>query len=151
MKNIEKNRKLLERPKVASWVGIFSTYRMVFSHLGQTLNKMDCSISRFQILLNLYFNGATTPIALSRKLDVSRANITTFLRRMIGDGLIETTTSDGGTEKRPAYRLSRKGISTFEKLLPQHIAEVENIMPVFSQEMLDSLTEIREKIAVKNK
>jgi DNA-binding MarR family transcriptional regulator len=118
--------KLLYRPKVKSWRILFRTHRAVFQYLDSEMRKKDCSISKFQILLLIYFNGPMTPVALSRSLNVSRANTTTFLRRIVKEGLIEATT-EGGSEKRPAFNLTPKGEEYFEGVFPDHIDDIEKI------------------------
>ena len=117
---------MLSRPKIKAWRILFRTHRMVFQYLDSELRKKNCSISKFQILVLLYFNGPMTPVALSRRLNVSRANITTFLRRIVKEGLIEPTT-EGGSEKRPAFNLTSQGEEYFEVIFPDHIEAIEKV------------------------
>ena len=135
---------MAENPKVKSWQKLFYTQQKVFTYLSGCMVKNDCTIPRFRILYNLYFNGAHTPIQLTKKLNVSRANITTFLSRLKSDKLVQT--SDGtGTEKRPAYVLSKKGEKYFEEILPQHIERIEQIFIEFPDEFLKILDAISDQ------
>lgn len=143
MGSYDKNLELLNKPKVKAWSEIFSTYRSVFSYLDAELQKKDCSISKFQILLHLYFNGPLTPVEISRKLSTSRANTTTFLRRISEDGLIETS-EDRGTAKRPAYKLGAKGIKYFEDIFPEHIENVEKVLEKLSEDTKETLRKIKD-------
>lgn len=78
-------------------------------------------------------------------MKVSRANITTFLKRLIEDGLIKSTL-ENGSEKRPAYQLTKKGVKFFETVLPSHIGNVKKKMPAFPEELIALLEEIPETL-----
>jgi len=126
--------KLLNRPKVKSWRILFRTHRAIFQFLDSELRKNDCSVSKFQILINLYFNGPMTPVQISRQLNVSRANTTTFLRRIVNEGFICTTT-ENGSAKRPAFDLTPKGEEYFEAAFPDHIAHIEKVNNFHNEEV----------------
>lgn len=145
MTDYEKNLELLNKPKIKAWSEIFSTYRSVFSYLDAELQKKHCSISKFQILLSLYFTGPMTPVEISRKLSTSRANTTTFLRRISDDGLIGPT-QERGTIKRPAYKLTKNGMKYFEEIFPQHILNVEKVLENFSKDTKETLNKIKKNI-----
>lgn len=146
MSNKKKNIELLDSPEVSSWRNLFLTYRAVFSELETKLLQVGCTVPRFQILLHLYLDEQLAPISISKKLKVSRANITTFLKRLIEDELIESTTINGATEKRPHYKLTLKGNKYFEKLLPGHIDNIKAIMKPFNKQTLNVFEEIRNNI-----
>src|SRR5688572_29592569 len=80
---------MLSEPQVKSWHSLMQAYRTVAQHLESSLLKSDCSLSRFQILYIIYFDGATPASVLVRKLGVTRGNISTFLKRKVLDGLLE--------------------------------------------------------------
>ncbi|RLA63711.1 MAG: hypothetical protein DRQ88_11100 [Epsilonproteobacteria bacterium] len=126
--------KLLYRPKVKAWRILFRTHRAVFQYLDSEMRKKDCSISKFQVLLLIYFNGPMTPVAFSKRLNVSRANTTTFLRRIVKEGLIEATI-EGGSEKRPAFNLTVKGEEYFERVFPEHIKAVEKVFNYHNEDV----------------
>lgn len=134
---------LMDKSKVQSWMSLFNSYRNVFSYLDHQLSKYDCSVAKFQILYNLYFNSSMTPVQLAKKLRVSRANISGFIRRMSLDGLI-LTSLENGSSKRPAYKLSKKGTLSFEEIFPVHIENIEKIFTSFSQEQIELLNTISE-------
>lgn len=79
-------------------------------------------------------------------MKVSRANITTFLKRLTDDGLIRTTL-ENGSEKRPAYELTKKGIKFFETVLPSHLGNVEKIMTRFPDEFIELLEAIPDSLS----
>lgn len=78
-------------------------------------------------------------------MKVSRANITTFLKRLTDDELI-TTTTENGSEKRPDYTLTKKGVKFFEQVLPSHIGNVEKVMTPFPSELIELLEAIPDSL-----
>ena len=141
MKNTEKVSKLLASPEVSSWRALFNAFKSLSSEFESSLLEHDCSVPRFQILLHLHTTGPHTPVTLSRLMKVSRANITTFLKRLTEDGLINSTI-ENGSEKRPAYELTKKGVKYFELVLPSHISNVKKKMPAFPEEFISLLEEV---------
>lgn len=145
MKNSDKVTKLLGSPEVRSWRALFNAFKALSTHLEKSLIELDCTVPRFQVLLHLHTTGPHTPVALSRLMMVSRANITTFLKRLSEDDLIQTTT-ENGSEKRPAYELTKNGVKFFEQVLPAHISNVERIVTPFPEEMIETLESIPESL-----
>jgi len=136
---------MLDGKRIVGWSTIFATYKSIFNFLDCELQKKDCSISKFQILLNLYFNGPMTPVEISRKLNTSRANTTTFIKRILTKELI-IPTHERGTLKRPAYKLTREGENYFEKLFPQHVSNVDRVMEILKPDFLQVLEKIQKNI-----
>lgn len=134
---------LMARPKVESWLTILNTYKAIFNHLDMRLQEQGCSISRFQILINLKLQDDVTPVKLAKRMQVSRANMSTFLKRLINDGLVKTQIS--ANSKRPTYLLSSKGEKYLANIFPRHIEDVETIMEVFDKKDLVKLKKIVDK------
>ena len=86
-----------------------------------------------------------TQVQISRKLNVSRANTTTFLKRIMIDDLI-VPTLEGGSQKRPAYQLTKQGANYFEKIFPLHIEEVDKVLLPFSKDFLAVLEKIESRV-----
>ena len=145
MKNTKKVEKLLNSPAVHSWRNIFVTYRALFSHFETRLLELGCTVPRFQILLHIYTDGPLTPVVLSRKMSVSRANMTTFLKRLADDGLI-ISTEENATVKRPAWNLTAAGVQFFENILPEHISNIQQVVEPLSTKSFKILDKMRENI-----
>ncbi|MFT6070626.1 MAG: DNA-binding MarR family transcriptional regulator [Bacteriovoracaceae bacterium] len=141
MKNIERVNNLLDTQKIRSWRALFNAFKFLSAEFESSLLELGCSVPRFQILLHLHTTGPHTPVTLSRLLKVSRANITTFLKRLQEDNLIKPTL-ENGSEKRPAYELTKTGIKFFEEVLPAHTGNVERLMTPFPEEFIKLLEEI---------
>ena len=138
MKNKDRVNKLLDTQKIRSWRALFNAFKFLSAEFESSLLELGCSVPRFQILLHLHTTGPHTPVTLSRHLKVSRANITTFLKRLQEDKLIKPTL-ENGSEKRPAYELTKTGIKFFEEVLPAHTDNVERLMTPFPEDFIKLL------------
>lgn len=135
-------KELVERPKVATWITIFETYKQVYSFLETQSHKHGNTLPRFQIMFHLYFKGELSPAHLAKLLYVSRANMSTFIKRLLADKVI-TVDKEAGTAKRPKYKLSQEGIRCFEDYFPKHIANVEKVISPLDPATLESLKEMK--------
>jgi len=115
-------------------------FNTVFSELERGLMAEGCSVSRFQILFYLYFEGDLPAVEIARKLVVTRGNISMFLRRMETDGLISKIVPPG--QKRPLLRLSPKGEQLFEAIFPAHVARVRKIAPRLPNSVISTLSKV---------
>jgi DNA-binding MarR family transcriptional regulator len=143
----EKMKQLLELPEVRSWRALMGAFNTIFSELEKGLVSEDCSISRFQILLHLYFEGTLAAVDIARLLLVTRGNISMFLRRMEADGLVKKRAPAG--QKRPLYSLTAEGQRFFERIFPSHIQRVRSLSPVLDQKTIELLRGVAERKSLK--
>lgn len=131
---------LLNTPEVKSWRTLMVAFQSIYTVLEKELNSENVSVSRFQILFHLYFDGNHKATDLSKRLLVTRANMSMFLKRMESDGLIKFVFQDN--QKRPEVAISNKGILFFESLFPRHIRRVKKLVKPFSSATLGELNNI---------
>ncbi len=134
---------LLKLPAVASWRMLMSVYQNYYSKLAEAMAKDGVSYSRFQILYLLYFEGPTSATCLAQKLLVSRANISTFSRRLELDGLILQRPLNPGS-KRKNFHLTAKGEKIFEKVAPAHVRRVQKLIKPFSASAMKELRKLND-------
>lgn len=132
---------MLKFPEVQSWRALLSAFSTILAQLEKGLQSDDCSVSRFQILFYLYFEGHLPAVTIARKLYVTRGNISMFLRRLESDGLIKPMLAKG--QKRPTFCLTRKGVQFFERIFPPHISRVRRLAPALGQDTIKTLTAIK--------
>jgi len=132
---------LLKVSEVESWLSLMAAFNAIYQRLESALAVEQCSIPRFQILFNLYFGGGLPPIELSRRLLVTRGNISMFLKRLQTDGLIRQEKKTL-SEKRSNYVLTAKGKALFEKVFPRHINRVRALMPALPGPQISVLRRI---------
>ncbi|MEO6460293.1 MAG: MarR family transcriptional regulator [Bdellovibrionota bacterium] len=137
MKKAEMLR-LLDRPEVDSWRALMNGFQVLYRHFEEALVKEGCSYSRFQLLFFLYFEGPLAPVDISKKMLVTRSNVSMFLRRMIQDNLVKES-STMTSSKRPSYVLTSQGKDFFEKILPHHVGRVVSKMPALPKSQLKIL------------
>lgn len=110
-----------------------SAFQSVYRKLERGLNQEGCTISRFQILFHLYFEGNLPATGIAEKLFVTRGNISMFIRRLQEEKLVMVS-KESPSAKRPLYCLTAAGIELFEDIFPRHIRRVKSSMPVLSRE-----------------
>jgi DNA-binding MarR family transcriptional regulator len=147
---LEELRRLFKQDEVTSWRSLVITYRMIFAILESALQKMDCTGSRLQVLMALHFEGPMVPVRLANRMMVTRGNISTLLKRMQDEGLIEPSVTKG-TKSRPAFALTEAGLDLLLEIYPDHAANICKLMPVLDREMINSLHAIQDKIYKKYK
>jgi len=135
--------KLLDDPQVKTWRSVMSAFQGTLNRLEAGLKEDGFHVSRFQILFYLYFEGPLAAVDLSRKLLVTRGNISTFLKRLESDGQIEVCPSSP-SPKRPFYMLSENAVSEFEKVFPKHVKRIQKFVPIFSPAILKQLSKLGE-------
>lgn len=142
MKNKQKLNGLLQIPEVKSWRAIMHAYTQIHRYLESELLKQNCSIPRFQIFFYLYFEGPLPSIELAQRLNVTRGNISTFIRRLEEDELVLINQANG-RGGRQLVELSDKGLKQFEDFFPDHIKRVKSVMPSLNQKTIKDLLSIK--------
>lgn len=137
--------KLIESDEIKSWRLLMSAFQSVYGQLEKGLAEKDVSVPRFQVLFYLYFEGRASTSALSRKLLVTRSNMSMFLKRMESDGLIKFDIPMG--QRRPGIELTPKGNKFFEELFPGHAARVTKMVHAFAPQTLKDLEKIRQRVS----
>ena len=133
-------KSLLDIPEVKSWRALMTAFKVILSELEKNLTHEGCSVSRFQILFFLYFEGNLPAAEIARKLLVTRGNISMFLRRMEADLLIKKVIPP--EQKRPLYTLTKNGTDFFEKLFPSHIKRVKQLAPRLDEKTIKLLLNV---------
>lgn len=132
MKAAKRMSGLLENEKVKSWRLLMAAFQRVYQSLEQGLAQEQCTISRFQILLHLYFDGPLPAAEIAKRLFVTRGNMSMFLRRLQSEGLISVA-KESPSAKRPYFRLTARGVEFFEDIFPRHIERVKKLMPTLGR------------------
>ncbi len=123
---------LLEMPHVKNWRLLMGAFDRVRREIEIELSANGLSISRFQVLFLLYTEDFMAPVEIAKRMLVTRANISTFLKRMKTDGLI-IECPNSKSSKRPCFRLTQQGIKDFESVFPKHVDVLKKFVPAFSQ------------------
>jgi DNA-binding MarR family transcriptional regulator len=138
----KRNNALLDSAEVRSWRAIVNAFQTLYTSLEEGLKIDNCSYPRFQLLFLLHFEGPLSPVELSRKMKVTRANISMFLKRMSKDELVKATPIPDS--KRKNYCLSKKGEQLFEQILPGHLKRVQSVVPRLDEKHIKLLESVSE-------
>jgi len=125
---------------VLCWKTIVFAYRTVVDELEYKLKEKGFSISKFQILYMLYFQAPLKPVHLAKEIKVSKANISTFIKRMKMEDLVKEVYLGG--EKWPHYELTSKGSKIFEEVFPDHVDIISQLIKPMPQELMSYLLKI---------
>lgn len=121
-----------------------NSFQSVFFYLEKGLTDDGTTMSRFQVLFRLYFDGEMNAADLSRQLLVTRGNMSMFLRRMESDKLIKFRIPMG--KKRPVVHLSSRGIKLFEIVFPRHIKRLQNVLRPFTNQTKMDLESLKGRV-----
>ena len=138
------NKKLeeyLKDDEVISWINIIDCFQTIFSKLETGLTDDGLNVSRFQVLFNLYFNGNLNANALSKKLLVTRGNMSQLLKRMESDELISLESITG--KKSINLKLTKDGRRLFETIFPKHIKRVKTLIIPLSEATLSEIQNLK--------
>lgn len=103
-------------------------YKAAYNYLDSKLLEEGYNCSRFQIFFLLYFEGPRTAIQLANSMQVTRGNMSMFLKRLLSEGLIFDFRNEG-RPKGVHYDLSHKGRRDFEKIFPKHVERIKKHFP----------------------
>lgn len=130
----------LQLPQIKFWRALMACHELFYKHFEFNLQSKGLSYSRFQILFYIYFNPKSSAVFLAEKMNVTRGNMSMFLKRLIEDQLIVEEFSLG--KKRCTYKLSKSGITLFEKSLDVHLNEVITIVPEHVEDLEKKMIKI---------
>ena len=116
------------RPSVELLLNIIYTYDVVSTHFSKRIAAHGLSSSTFNVLtiLTREENSDVKQQELSRLLLVSRANVTGLVESLVKMGLVERMLHEDDRRAR-IIRVTDKGRSLVEKILPGHYKEIERI------------------------
>lgn len=138
----KKLEKYLKDGEVVSWITIIDCFQTIFSKLEAGLADDGLNVTRFQVLFYLYFNGNLNANALSKKLLVTRGNMSQLLKRMEVDGLISLESTIG--KKSINLKITKDGTKLFETIFPKHIKRVKSLIIPLSQSTLNEIQNLKE-------
>ena len=104
----------------------------------EELKEFNLSIPQIDILAVLLIKGAATSTELSKKLKVSKANLTGMIKRLEQQGLVKRDScQDDGRIK--IIKLTRTGKNKIEKVIPKYIVIMSEALTNVSDQDKESL------------
>lgn len=140
---IKKLQKFNSLKEVEAWKTMRLSYCTIFNELESSLQLEGCSISKFQILYTLYFDGPLKQVKLAEQSKVTKSNISTFMKRIESEKLVRKLFVD--QEKRPKFILTNKGEKFFERIFPIHVSNIKKHIKPMPMSVNNYLSDITKK------
>lgn len=115
------------------------------NRLVNYLNEFDLTFNQFKVLEVLYHRGDLNIGSITKLTMSTPGNITVVVRNLKRDGWI-TTISDPEDKRASILTITKKGIEVIEKVFPNHAKNLKKSLEVLSDEELDTLYELLNKI-----
>jgi DNA-binding MarR family transcriptional regulator len=110
---------------VSIWVRLLESHNRMLAELRQRLAD-DCTLPRFDLLVNLEREDGQTLAALSRRMLVTAGNLTGLVDRAERDGVVERRPDPADRRLSRVY-LTAQGRELVQGLVPvhgQHVSEL---------------------------
>lgn len=113
------------------------------------LDEFDLTFNQFKVLEVLYHRGDLNIGSITKLTMSTPGNITVVVRNLKRDGWI-TTISDPEDKRASILTITKKGIEVIEKVFPNHAKNLKKSLEVLSDEELDTLYELLNKVYKEN-
>lgn len=109
------------------------------------LSDNDLTFNQFKVLEVLYHRGNLNVGAITKLTMSTPGNITVVVRNLKRDGWIESI-CDPEDKRSSILTLTTKGEEIIKKVFPNHAQNLNKYMEVLSDEELDTLYELLDKV-----
>jgi DNA-binding MarR family transcriptional regulator len=129
---------------VRAWVRLLEVQKLTLGHVRDEMEG-DISLSRFDLLANLYREDGQTLASLSRHMLVTAGNLTGLVDRAERDNLVKRQ-ADPNDRRATRVMLTEHGREVFEGARLQHQRCLESIFSALNLEEQEQLVEILGKL-----
>jgi len=109
------------------------------------LNDFDLTYNQFKVLEVLYHRGDLNISSITKLTMSTPGNITVVIKNLKRDEWI-TTVADPEDKRASILTITKKGIKVIEKLFPNHAKNLNKSLEILSDEELDALYELLNKV-----
>ncbi len=109
------------------------------------LNGFDLTFNQFKVLEVLYHRGDLNISSITKLTMSTPGNITVVVKNLKRDGWI-TAIKDPEDSRASILTITQKGIKIIEELFPDHARNVYKLLEVLSDDELDTLYELLNKV-----
>ncbi len=137
----------LDPPTLLAFLSVFVTATEIGRRVEPHFARFGLSQGRFTTLVALRRkpDHQATPAELADHLSVTRATVTGLLDGLEADGLVER--SHRKDDRRSvSVAITKKGLSTIEKMLPDHYARIGLLMKKLTRQEKKQLTVLLGKV-----
>lgn len=109
------------------------------------LNEHDLTFNQFKVLEVLYHRGNLNIGSITKLTMSTPGNITVVVKNLKRDGWI-TTIADDKDKRASILTITKKGIEVIERVFPNHAKKLHKSLEILSDEELDTLYELLNKV-----
>src|SRR4051812_16506191 len=133
-------------PAVETWVQMVRVYQRIMRRLDHALDGHGLSMSQFEVLAHLHFDGSLTQNELAQRLLVTKGNVCGLIDRMEAAVLVERT-ADPADRRANRLLLTHRGATALADALPPHLALVKEMMGALKVGELRTLHDLLARLA----
>lgn len=119
---------------------------------NQTVNYLaqhDLTFNQFKVIEVLYHRGDLNVSSITKLTMSTPGNITVVIKNLKRDGWI-TSIKDPNDSRSSIMTITQKGIDIIEKVFPNHAQNLNKVFEVLSDEELDTLYDLLNKVYKSN-
>ncbi|MEO7423551.1 MAG: MarR family transcriptional regulator [Fibrobacteria bacterium] len=122
------------------------TYDFMQSQVATLLQRHTMTVPQFEVLSTLAIADCTTQQELASRLQVTKGNLVGLIDRLAERGWVERVQVQGDRRVNKV-RITEVGKELLNKAFPEQVGVVETMMSGLSQDELESLRGLLQKLA----
>jgi len=130
---------------MSTWMKIVRTFHKFSNKEITYFNKNDLTFNQFKVLEVLYHKGDLNIGSITKLTMSTPGNITVVVRNLKRDGWIKAI-SNKEDKRVSILSITQKGINKMDEIFPRHSKHLTDIMKVLSDEELETLHKLLNKI-----
>ena len=135
-----------ELPRFRNWIAVARAHVLWEKVFGEALAPLDIQLPHYDVLANIFHVPGLTQQALAEKLLVGRSAMSMLLSVLERRGLIERRSDEADRRLRRLW-LTPAGEALTRKAMAIHVAEIEAMMTVLSDEECNAAGEAMRRVA----
>jgi len=135
-----------ELPRFRNWIAVARAHVLWEKVFGEALAPLDIQLPHYDVLANIFHVPGLTQQALAEKLLVGRSAMSMLLPVLERRGLIERRSDEADRRLRRLW-LTPAGEALTRKAMAIHVAEIEAMMTVLSDEECNAAGEAMRRVA----
>ena len=135
------------RQRLDCWLQMIRTYDSMQGEVASELQKHGLTLPQFEMLSTLAISACTNQQELAERLKVTKGNLVGLIDRLTERGWVERI-PDPEDRRVNKVRLTGLGKEVLEKVYPDQLKAVEQLMTRLSSEEVESLRNLLKKLDV---
>jgi DNA-binding MarR family transcriptional regulator len=123
-------------PRFRNWIAVAKVYQLVCKAMSEALAPLDLKLPHYDILATIARWPDLSQRELATRLLVGRSNLSMLLPELESRGLVERI-ADSGDRRVRRLRLTPQGKALTLEAIAVHVAVIERMMSVCSEEECD--------------